>query len=62
MHKTTRTRWTTVKRIRLRPSSQKNSAEVPNIGICLQHSSPGTSQDKKYFDQASQPKCIRKRR
>ena len=39
-----------------------NSTEVPNIGVCLEHSSPGTSQDKKYCDKASQTKCTRKRR
>ena len=62
IHKTTRTRWTTIKRIRLRPSQKENSTEAPNIGVCLEHSSPGTSQDKKYCDQASQTKRTRKRR
>ena len=46
MHKTTWTRWTTVKRIRLRPSPKKNSTDVPNIGVCLEHSSPGTSWER----------------
>ena len=62
IHKTTQTRWTTIKRIRLRPSQKENSTEAHNIGVCLEHSSPGTSQDKKYCDQASQTKCTRKRR
>ena len=62
IHKTTQTRCTTIKRIRLRPSQKENSIEALNIGVCLEHSSPGTSQDKKYCDQASQTKCTRKRR
>ena len=36
IHKTTQTRWTTIKRIGLRPSQKENSTEAPNIGVCLE--------------------------